>query len=406
MKVSVRNRKLNIGDYGLLFISLFIASWYILPSIKVLVPSFVITCLGIYFLLSICLKNEVPFNDCFLLFLGFIAIFLLYYLYTYQGSIAKASGIVVQMIVSMIPALVFHKVRKNDKIRKIFFYLLSVMIAFVFVKTFVELINNPSISRVLAHAEVDGKSTDSFRLKNIGGFGHAYGMVFVLIAFGLYYRKITVGRTKLLIFLLTVFGGWYIYLAEYFLALILVLFGLILCYLIEIRNSGLKVILIFLCLVALFISPSIFSFLSSITEGTISSKFLEIAQSIGSGTVTGASSTARGNVYLQSLEAFLSSPVWGISGSSIMYSSIGGHSTILDFLGQTGLIGFLAYILFLNFVVKTINNNTFIYKFVFVFYIVLSILNPTMNFYEISAFIFLYVPLFIEEKMLQNEVKV
>lgn len=406
MQESVRERKYNILDYGLLIICLFVSSWYILPSIKVLVPSFIITCLGILFLLFICLNSDVKFKDRFLLFWGFIAIFMLYYLYTYQGSMSKASGIVVQMIVSMTPVMVFYNVRKNGKIKKIFFYLLSIMIAFVILKTLVELINTPGISRVLAHAEVDGKSTDNFRLRNIGGFGHAYGMVFVLITIGLYYRKIITGKTKLFAFFVVVLGIWYIYLAEYFLALILTIVGLMFCCLIGIKNRGLKVILIFLYLVSLLFLPSILSFLSGITEGTVSNKFMEMSQSISLGTVSGSSSTARENVYLQSLEAFFSSPIWGVSGSSIMYSSIGGHSTILDFLGQTGAIGFFAYVVFLNFIVKVINNKTFAYKFVFAFYIVLSILNPTMSFYEISAFIFLYVPLFIEEKMLHNEVNV
>ena len=79
-----------------------------------------------------------------------------------------------------------------------------------------------------------------------------------------------------------------------------------------------------------------------------------------------------------------------------MYAVIGGHSTVLDFLGQTGLIGFGSYCLWLWYAFQTIHDNSKEYRLLFLLYVVISIWNPTLNAYEMSAFIFLFVPLLLK----------
>lgn len=386
----------SVGDWALLVLCLFISSWYVLPAVKVLVPSTIITLIGILFLVSTVFDNKKGQNNLIRLLIAFFLLFSLYYFYTFAGSISKSTGIVSQMIVSLTPALVLYRVRKNEKITNLFFVVISLMLIYVIITTLFEFVANPGIARVLAHSEVDGISTDSIRLRNIGGFGHAYGLVFVLLALSFRYRKAGSFTRKLLILFLIIVGMWYIYMAEYFLALVLVLVGILLSYLVETKNMGIKVLLVGISIVLLLFLPSLFEGLSAITQGTISRKFLEISLSMKLGSVEGASVLARENAYLMSLQSFISSPIWGVKGSSEMYGMIGGHSTILDFLGQTGIIGFGAYCMFLVYNYKTINYKCKEYNLIFFFYVFLSLLNPTMSFYEISAFIFLIVPLLLE----------
>lgn len=392
----VKRLKFSMRDWALLIASLFVSAWYIMPAVKVLVPSAVIALLGICFLLATCIQNKRGQSNLIWVMLAFFMMFALYYLYTFEGSLAKASGIVTQMIVSLTPAVVFYKVSHNTRIIKTFFILLCIMLAYVLVATTVELLINPGVARVLAHAEEDGTSTDSIRLRNIGGFGHAYGMPFVNLVFFFFLRKADTTKIKLAFGALVLFGIWYIYLSEYFLALLLTLVGLLLTYLSSLRNTGVKWLLIFLCLLALVFSSSIFTLLSSITQGTISEKAGEIAQVLSFGSSQGAAFSARENVYLQSFRSFAASPIWGIQGTSELYAANGGHSTVLDFLGQTGLIGFGSYCLWLWYVFQTIHDDSKEYRLLFLLYIVISVLNPTLSAYEMSAFIFLFVPLLLK----------
>lgn len=386
---------LKIGDIVLLIVSLFISSWYIMPAVKVIVPSFFIALLGVIFLVATTLDSVERLTSTVILFAAFCMIFSLYYLFTFEGSMAKSSGIVTQMIVSLTPALVFYQMSKKEQIRKIFFVLVSVMFAYVLITTLIEFTVNPGVARTLAHAEVDDVSTDSIRMRNIGGFGHAYGMVFLIMAFSFLCIQSSRAISKLLFIALIAICVWYVYLSEYFLALVLSLLGVVFIFLLSIRKAAVRYLLIAAFLLVLVFSSDILYNLSTITEGSVSEKFTEVAQSLDLGYSEGTSLTARENVYTMSLSAFTQSPLWGVRGSSVMYAYIGGHSTILDFLGQTGLIGFTSYCLFLWFIYRTIHDRSKEFALIGIFYIALSIVNPTMSFYELSAFVFLYVPLLL-----------
>lgn len=390
------DRRFTHRDYLLLFFGLFVSSWYLVPAMKVIIPSSIIALSGIVLLMLVTVHGRFVRGDFLKLLLAFFMLFFLYYFYTFEGATYKATGIITQMIVSFTPALLMNRIENNKKIKKLFFIIISIFVLFVVIRTAIELIVNPGVARLLAHAEVDGINTDYLRLQNIGGFGHAYGVVFIIVALAFCYKKTFPKKNKILILVLIVCGLWYIYLSEYFLALVLSLLGIVISFVMGVKDSKSKVLIIIICIFSLFLLPSVLSGLASITDGEISRKFYEVSQSLSNGSVQGVSSQARENVYRMSLNAFLQSPIWGLRGDSVLYSSVGGHSTILDFLGQTGIIGFSSYVLYVMFIFNTIHNYSIEYKTVFGLYIILGLLNPTMTMYEMSGFIYLFVPLLLE----------
>ena len=90
-------------------------------------------------------------------------------------------------------------------------------------------------------------------------------------------------------------------------------------------------------------------------EGKVAVKATEIMAFYESGE-KGASVESRESLYLQSIEAFFRSPIWGVNNGTG-----GGHSVFLDTLATMGLIGTVPLVLFLYryyiFVKRNISNE-------------------------------------------------
>lgn len=403
----MRKWEINITECFYFIICIVLSSWYFLPVVKETIAPIYIALLGMVVLGILFFNKKIVATEVLLFFFVLFVIFIEYFFFTYYSNLDKAIGIVTQLFISTLPAIIFCFIKQKENLLKPFWIIISIFVAFVLIKTFFEMIANPDIARILAHGDKKDESLREYRLQNLGGFGHSYGVAFLS---GVFLKRFTDKNAthRILYFALFVLSVIYVFNTQYFLALFVIGFLVISC--LYIKSTGEKK---FLCILGgfllLFLLPTIFNFFSQITDGTISDKFQEIADSITTGTIMGSSSTARMDVYVLSLKQFITSPFIGTAGSYTAYSVVGGHSTFLDFMALNGMVGAAVYILVLRFTKNVIHIHDSFYKGIFSAYIILSVLNPTMNMYELSGFVFLYIPLFFtltvkpENQMIQRE---
>ena len=234
--------------------------------------------------------------------------------------------------------------RMNYVARKFVFAVIVVYIITA-ITTLIGVLRYPGASRLLA---ADSLAYLDFYPLNIGGFDFIYSLV-LLHPLAVYFLRKT-NRTVLLI-AFSVITLACITASEYTMALILYIISL-LAYMLPIGMNPVAAKrrmknLVVACVVMIVFVPVIFSLLSKIEFlGSIGEKLFDISSLLQGETVQQESGVAiRQNIYLKSWKAFLESPFIGTK----LYGSptVGGHSYILDTLGNWGIIGLvIALVLF------------------------------------------------------------
>ena len=92
-------------------------------------------------------------------------------------------------------------------------------------------------------------------------------------------------------------------------------------------------------------------FMASNISGTWADKLNDFALTLSNDSLTGSLSF-RSELYMQSLNTFLQSPLAGIMAKP--FGSLGGHATAIDILGLSGLLGFIPFLLTFIYNVKRI----------------------------------------------------
>ena len=110
---------------------------------------------------------------------------------------------------------------------------------------------------------------------------------------------------------------------------------------------------------------------------------------------------------MNKLQYFIKSPIWGNNVES--YGGIDiWHSTVIEYLVKAGLIGITLYfVLFKNATAKTFiskrNSKSKLVISCMVYFVVLSILNPTQYAHEIAILLWLFSPLILLKEERKNE---
>lgn len=243
------------------------------------------------------------------------------------------------LVFPVIAGCVLINHRMNAVIRKII--PISIIVYLVTaITTYVGVLRFPGASRILA---ADSLAYLKYYPLNIGGFEFIYSLVLLHPLVVYLFRKT---RKRLLAILFSVVVGLCVTASEYTMGFLLYIISLV-SYLLPLNMSPaagkrrIKRIIVLVVLGVLFI-PVIFNFLSQLDFlGSAGEKLLDISSLLQGELVEEESDVAiRQNIYLKSWETFLERPVLGakIYGSP----SVGGHSYILDTLGNWGLVGILA----------------------------------------------------------------
>ena len=267
------------------------------------------------------------------------------------------------------------------------------------ITTVIGCIQNPEASRILASVESTDLESIQYDWKNIGGYDFVYMMVLMHPLLILAYKK---GTIKFFVSLLGTISLFVLAIySEYTTALLLVIITSLLYFFkkkLKFQN------LLFLIIVAVFFVTffsDIFSDLLNRLADMVNSENIAHRLRALAGGRTGIENSEdnRIELYENSLKTFFAAPLWGtfLSGGG----GIGGHSFILDFIAQYGIIGLSIIVLMYRQIYKYFfapykdkAEAGYIY-WVFIQAIILSFVNTGMwlavlTFFAPMVFKFLY----------------
>ncbi len=235
--------------------------------------------------------------------------------------------------------------RMNRVIRKIIPVIIAVY-SITAITTYIGVLRFPGASRILA---ADSLAYLKYYPLNIGGFEFIYSLVLLhpLIIFSL--RKI---KKLYLAIPFSALVALCVTASEYTMGFLLFILSLV-SYLLPMNMSPVaakrrarKIVILVVC--GIIFIPAIFSFLSQFDFlGSAGEKLLDLSNLLQGELVENDSDIAiRQNIYLKSWNTFLARPILGskIYGSP----SVGGHSYVLDTLGNWGLVGVFVVCMLFN----------------------------------------------------------
>jgi len=173
-----------------------------------------------------------------------------------------------------------------------------------------------------------------YKSKNIGGYGFVY---YLLLLIPILVKKIREKR-NLLELVVLICSVYCVIRSEYTTALLIMLVtGCAILFVIG-KNKLLKVISIAIAVVCIFFWKDILIFAGSLVgDSFFVEQRINMLLDYNETGATEGDMAERQDLYMQSLNSFLSNPLFGGFFSSNTH--VGGHSEILDYIGHSGLIG-------------------------------------------------------------------
>lgn len=380
--------------------AILLSLWYVLPEIRlkfrypeIAVSSFTLICF-----MGLNASREYQRIVVKFMFAAFLIAFL--HVIPYNFDLKKCLNIFQQQVIFFMPMFVYLFLCKDHKkYLKYIAIVLSLLLLYVFCKTFWELRTNDRIMRRLAYGVADDDFL-VYRQDNIGGYGFAYSvgmLINVFLAFFMILKsKLSKGTYYLpLIGILYCFTA----MANFFLNLIIT--STVFVYvLFSTKKFVFKTVAIIATVIFILCLPSIFNFIAeNIEASVISQKFYRVAEFFQGNRE--ASEVDRVSVYTEALKLFLSSPVWGIYN---IYENVdrsvyvSAHADLISMLCRVGILGVGIYFYLLHFVYKTI-NATFpdigkhkVYCFAFIQFILIYCTNTAFQCMEFGTVLLLYIP--------------
>lgn len=406
---------INIKEIILFIYTILILFIYILPSLKYKVSYPVSTTLMLlivpysFFTKPILRKYILGILVCALV--TGIIFFLISYPFNYVTAIAE----IIRIIKYFSPVILFMNIvdLENIKLKKLIFLILSIILIYVIIRTLKEIEINPMVARLLAKGSVDDELI-LLRFNNIGGFGFSYslGAIVPFLTTLLWDARKLLHRICIITSLILLL--FFIIKVQYTLLLILSIITIGIVIIKQSRSYG--VIFSLLSMITILFSiGDFFAYLSKVVGGDrLAERLNSLAIFFYSGINNISILGSRPERILDALLLFLHSPIWGNTRIYDGYTFFGldSHSTIFEILSLTGVIGFAVYLyiilttykllsLKLRKTVKSLKS----FNISFVYFIILSVLNPIHNVFELSIILFLYIPLGVFLYSNVNQVK-
>lgn len=396
-------------------VAIVVAAYYFLTNLQMTIPvSISASLLGLLVMSSVLKYKEsqkLLFKQALLLMLLFTILFFV----TYNMNFELALGFITQSIFVIAPVYLL-KLTINScshKTIKWILMLVGIILLYVICVSSVEYVRNPLISRILAaggNSTYELNNLNAYRLKNIAGFGFCYGVVFLLLLV----RPLKSNGNKVLalVLALTILG--FLIFAQYTTAILLGIMCLLFSFYYK-KEQKMRTVLLLLGLPVLYLVGDLLLgvFIKLIPGESVSYKLNDIRNFLYAGGFSSTTSIqGRVDLYMLSLSGLMRSPIWGNSVQSI---SLSEHSTVLDMMAKTGVIGGIALISMVasqfKYAVSTAHiNKSLEIKVLGYALLILSVLNPTYQHIELFFVAFYLIPLAQywleeEEKMRMNYAK-
>lgn len=406
MKKVESNRRITlIGALILVLIT-----WYIMPLVKYYVRDLYALIYGVA-LCFFCALNSKEASKYFVFsFLSALLLATIVSAFAYNFSFQPLYSLLIHLLLFFcVPPTLFLYIKNHMSLGEldIIVKAITVIILTVFVSSFIVLLSYPEAARALASSSASNELLNRWRRSNVGGFNFTYsmGLFFLLTIDRLKGAK---GYFKGTCILMLICMAYFFLMAQY-VTLLIILIGVSMIYLImqNQKNGGVLAVGGFLILLILINLAGIFRFFAGVIESEIISRRLyEVAEFLAGGEM-GVSMESRWDVYMEGLQYFIKSPIWGNNVES--YGGIDiWHSTVIEYLVKAGLIGITIYFILL----KNATKNTFIIKGkmknklvapCMIYFVVLSILNPTQYAHEIAILLWLFIPLILLKEERKGE---
>lgn len=330
-------KKNKIAWLELAFIMLF-SVYYILPSVSNSMNILVPITAGLMYIVYITLKDAKAGVKIigYLFVILFIA--LAYILLTDTATISKSLEAVKlkqfiatfnQYFCMYLPAVFLYRTVKKANVnqKKLMLAFTFALIIFVIIQTLQELAINPDAIRQWSmFEELDDD--------NIGNYYFVYSIPILLVAISVClpnFNKIQVVAAVLSM----VFLFYFLLKAQYTLALIITVIGLLVQLFVSLKSDFSKAMLLLAATVGAFFVPNVLEFAyTSVKSEQVSIRLKELYDFFTSGSTGGYNLNGRLTLYGKSALAFLKSPIIGNR-----HLDFDGHATCLTVLADTGIIG-------------------------------------------------------------------
>lgn len=387
-------KKQSLGLTELCSIILF-SSYYIMPAVSAKFSSIVILAACAVYIALCCYWDGMRLKKETLKYiLLVILISLLYLILTDTKTISvdvsnrdlkrflsKAS----QLGLTFFPILFYTRCQKySSHFQKKFFIGTAVLLfAYVIINTTGALIVNPNITRSWV-----GFSDSA--VDNIGSYALVYSVPFLIVLCGIVFLGSHKAYVKLCMILLIILQLFFLLLAQYTLAVLITVYGLIYTVYCNTTKSRTKVIWLLAVVILIPLIPTILKFAADhVPSVQMSIRLYEIYYFILGGDTMGYNMGSRMELYAESIKAFLRSPI--IGNRSLDFD---GHATFLTVLSDLGLVGGIPYFYLYFHSYKKIKDmlttNVENYKTFFIMMLMMGFTNPIH-----SAFSLMYVAWFI-----------
>ncbi len=275
-----------------------------------------------------------------------------------------------QYLMMYFPLLLSYRIITTypRKTKGLILLFISAVFAYVFMKTFMLLLTDPGATR---HWD----SFSGLAGQDIGSYDFVYAVPIIICVlaacnsrFNLICKLLNIGAIALsFVFLIN---------AEYTLALLIAMIGLVfVCYL-RCRKIESKIAFVLLCFVGAFFVPNLLKLIyTNLPAGDISRRIEEIYIFLVSGDSSGYNLNGRLTLYGETLKAFANSPITGNDNLDF-----DGHGTFLTVLSDTGILGTIPMygLVFAarKHVKKILGKHNSVFMPVFVGFILMGIVNP------------------------------
>jgi len=382
---------------------------YILPALKIKVPYLLAGPLMLISLVIIAIKDDKMLRYASILLL--ISVYFLLVNLIKNMSIADSLNDLIRNVRYFLPVMWGIYCLKNvgKKQQKTILICFLIISGFMLYKTLSALEKEPWIARMLAEDQATSDAeVNQYRLENVGGYPFSYMIGAVLLI--IFWISLSSKNfwIKLLCFATTILCYYYIIQTMYTTLLLLVSVGIVIITIVKIKNPLLKCVPIILFALALLYLPVVLKYVSGLfdSDSLLTKKFMQMYNAI-----TGEGVEALGTrpeLISKAIDNWLKSPIFG----AINYTP--SHSTIIEYLQQGGIVGFVLNLFMVVFSWKACVNvlrkksiEATLFNIILMYMMVLSFFNDIRTCYEITIAVFFITMivsvLFCKKKGVVNE---
>ena len=349
------------------------------------------------------LSKYVPIDQVFKVLLLGLPYSILYWIVGYSGNFKLGFVIPFMTLITLVMpcfSVIAIVKRNNWKEQRFIVVATAISLLYVAITTFNALATHPEIMREMAGGT--DEMLIPLRLKGVGGYGIAYSMGALFIAFWCLRKYIKKSFVKPIVYyMLLIVSGLLVVQSQFGTLLFITIGGVALHYFIEARTFPKRIMILIVAIIVIMSSQALIKMGMTMFGGEVLRyKFQLIYDGIWGGEGVDNISGERSQLQLRVFDFFLKSPLWGYSGAVNTHEFLNAHSTIISVLAATGLIGFISYIAVFYTVIKSVIAQCFIsvaekrfYYPVILFYLSFAFLNPIDFSFECSWVIFFVIPL-------------